>query len=224
MAQSAALPRWVRPALAAAVTVAAAAAAGLLSLQSRPAAPAGLPTYGAMPAFALVDQTGKAVTDQDLKGKVLAVGFIYTSCTDICPMLTSQMRGLQEDLQQAGLLGSQVELVSISVDPERDTPARLAEYAGEHGADTATWPFLTGPVAMIKDVVVSGFLVGMEKTPATGHAGHEGHSTAPATAEPYEVNHSGRIVLVDKAGNLRAFYDGTTLDPAKVIADIKQLR
>ena len=221
MAQSAALPRWVRPALAAAVTVAAVAAAGLLWLQFRPA-PEGLPTYGAMPAFELVDQTGKPVTDKDLKGKVLAVGFIYTSCTDICPMLTSQMRGLQEDLQQAGLLGSQVELVSISVDPERDTPARLAEYAGEHGADTATWRFLTGPVAMIKDVVVSGFLVGMEKTPAAGHAGHEGH--AAAAAEPYEVSHSGRIVLVDRAGNLRAFYDGTTLDPAKVIADIKQLQ
>ncbi|HLN64974.1 MAG TPA: SCO family protein [Symbiobacteriaceae bacterium] len=224
MAQSAALPRWVRPALAAAVTVAAVAAAGLLWLQTRSAAAEGLPTYGTMPAFELVDQTGKPVTANDLKGKVLAVGFIYTSCTDICPMLTSQMRGLQENLQQAGLLGSQVELISISVDPERDTPDRLAEYAGEHGADTATWRFLTGPVAMIKDVVVSGFLVGMEKAPMRGPAGHEGHTAAAATAEPYEVNHSGRIVLVDKAGNLRAFYDGAALDPVKVIADIKQLR
>jgi protein SCO1 len=216
MTETSALPKWIRPAIVAATAVVVLAAGSLVWMQSKPsAAESDLPTYGAMPEFKLVDQTGSPVTDKDLKGKILAVGFIYTSCTDICPMLTAQMGALQEEMQKAGL--TDAELVSISVDPERDTPEVLTQYAAIHSAN---WRFLTGQVAMTRDVVVSGFLVGMEKTPASGHAGHGSHDAA----ESYEVSHSGRIVLVDKAGNLRAFYDGQTLDTSKVIADMQQLR
>lgn len=215
------LPLWVRIGLIAAVVLVAAGALGLTWVSRLEKAGAEFPRYAAMPAFTLTNQNGKQVSSDELKGKLLFVGFIYTSCPDICPMLTSQMKGLQDDLRKAGLLGSDVALISISVDPGRDTPAVLKTYAAQHGADTATWHFLTGDESYVRNLVTRGFLVGMEKAPA----GHEGHSAAaPAAASDYAVNHSGRIALVDRTGQIRRYYDSQDFDPARIILDLQKLR
>src|SRR6188472_4131792 len=85
-----------------------------------------LPTIGAAPDFALTSEDGAQVTLQSLRGKVVAVTFIYTWCPDICPMLTDKMARVQDELGPD--FGTKVAFVSITIDPERDTPAVLKEY------------------------------------------------------------------------------------------------
>jgi protein SCO1/2 len=216
--QQSSVPRWIYIALGGAVALVVAAGAALWALSTGRSSTAELPDLATMPAFALTDQEGKPVRSADVKGKVLLVGFIYTSCEDICPMVTAQMKTLQDELKKAGLLGP-VELLSISVDPEVDTPERLAAYARQFQADTSSWRFLTGDPDHVRKVVVEGFLLGVQKVPA-GHGGHGSHGTAPAD---YRVEHSGRIALVDPKGQIRAYYDGTQLEPAKVVADARML-
>lgn len=210
MVQPSTRPRWLLAALFSALLLTVLATAAL-ALISRPPADA-LPKYGQVPAFSLTDQNGRPFSSSALTGKFTAVGFIYTSCPDICPMLTTNMAALQQELKRAGLLGSDVLLLSVSVDPETDTPEVLARYAADRGADTATWSFLTGTQPQIEQVVTQGFRVAYEK-PA-----HQGHG------QSYAVSHSGRVLLVDPTGEVRAYYDGEQLDPAKVIADIKKLK
>jgi protein SCO1/2 len=218
-----ALPRWIPSALAAALAVIVLAAVGLWRLSG----PAPLPVLAAAPAFSLTDQDGRSVSSEQLRGKVSLIGFIYTNCPDICPMLTQNMRGLQLKLKDAGLLETEARLVSITVDPERDTPAVLAQYATDHGADTATWPFLTGDPETVRNTVVRGFLLPVEKEVAAGNShDHSRPSGAPVPAaqQAYNVGHSGKIALVDKTGQIRAYYDSESLDAAKVIAAVKALR
>lgn len=168
-----------------------------------------------MPAFELVNQSGRAVRSAELAGKVVLVNFIYTNCPDVCPTLTVQMRKVQERLREARLLGDPVILISISVDPERDDPAVLRDYAARYKADTTTWSFLTGSTAQVRQVVVDGFKLGYEPAGAGGAHG-SGH-------DANLIVHSDRFVLVDKAGQIRAYYRGEELDPAKIAADARSL-
>ncbi len=101
-----------------------------------------LEVFGSAPAFTLTDQYERPVQANDLAGKVVVANFIYTHCQDVCPLLTQQMRVLQDRLRQEELLGPEVQLLSFTVDPARDTPAVLREYAERHQADPATWRFL----------------------------------------------------------------------------------
>jgi len=217
--QSRPRPRWLVLGLALSLGVTILSATFLLWVTAGRNAATELPDLATMPAFQLTDQEGLTVTADQYRGKVLLVGFIYTNCDDICPMLTAQMRSLQEDLQSAGLLG-EAQLLSISVDPEVDTPAVLREYAAGYGVDTTTWRFLTGEVDHVRKVVVEGFLLGYQQVPAAG--GHAGHGGTTDTAD-YRVEHSGRIALVDQAGTIRAYYDGTELDRERVIREVRTL-
>lgn len=114
------------------------------------------------PDFALVDQDGARVTLAELRGRWLLVDFVYTRCNGPCPILTA----LQVELQRALApeLRDRVRFVSITLDPENDTPEALATYARERGADLATWSFLTGPPADVADVV-KRFGVGTLRAP-----------------------------------------------------------
>ena len=109
-----------------------------------------LPTIGGAPDFTLTSQDGAPVTLAELRGKVVAVTFIYTSCPDICPMLTDKMARVQDELGPD--FGSKIDFLSITTDPERDTPAVLKEYAEALDADLAGWSFLTGKPAAVLDV------------------------------------------------------------------------
>lgn len=180
-----------------------------------------LPVYGQAPAFVLTDQLERPVHSTELRGKVLVANFIYTGCHDICPLLTVQMRALQEQLQQDHLLGSRVLLLSFPVDPARDTPPVLRAYAARHQADPEGWRFLTGAETELIPLIVSGFRLGVQALPPapTTHAPED----TDEAALPNEVMHSGRFVLVDRAGRLRAYYDGRTLDLERVLRDIRRL-
>jgi protein SCO1/2 len=112
-----------------------------------------LPTIRAAPDFALTSQDGAEVTLGAFRGKVVAVTFIYTSCPDVCPLLSDKLARVQDEL--GADFGARIAFLSITVDPERDTPAVLKEYAEAFDADVAGWSFLTGEPATVLDVARS---------------------------------------------------------------------
>ena len=120
------------------------------ALAHQPGRDARLPTIGAAPVFSLTTADGGRLALADLRGKVVAVTFIYATCTDTCPLLTAKLAGLGQRMGKD--FGAKVAFVAITVDPERDTPDVLRSYAQAHGASGAGWAFLTGTPAEIKDV------------------------------------------------------------------------
>src|SRR2546425_9387047 len=109
-----------------------------------------LAKIGPAPEFTLTTQEGGRLSLRDLRGKVVAVTFVYASCADTCPLLTAKLAGIQAKLGPE--FGSRVFFASVTVDPERATPEVLKRYAEAHGANPAGWAFLTGSPAEIRDV------------------------------------------------------------------------
>jgi protein SCO1 len=104
-----------------------------------------------LPDVGLIDQHGNTVSLASLKGKPVLIDFIYTSCASICPVLTAKMVSVARQLGPA--LGASVTIVSITLDPEHDSPAQLASYAKSQGADARGWLFLTGKPAQVDQVL-----------------------------------------------------------------------
>jgi protein SCO1 len=152
---------------------------------------------GTLPSFRLTDQRGQPFGTRDLAGKVWVANFIFTSCQQACPLLTQRMA---EVGRRARHLGPDFHLVSISVDPERDTPAKLAEYGAQHGANPIAWSFLTGPVEAIQAAVVDGFKVG---------AGKERVASADGGPDFWEIFHGENLVLVDRQLRIRGYFPAT---------------
>jgi protein SCO1/2 len=152
---------------------------------------------GGLPAFTLTDQRGQPFGSRELQGKVWVADFIFTSCQGVCPLLSERMA---EVGKRARHLGPDFHLVSISVDPERDTPARLAEYAARYGANPIAWSFLTGPEQAIQATVVEGFKIG---------AGKERSAGADGGAEFWEIFHGENLVLVDRQLRIRGYFPAT---------------
>ena len=113
----------------------------------------GLKVFGTVPDFSLIQRDGRRVTLADLRGKVWIANFIYTHCTETCPLQSAQMARLQADLSAE----ANVRLVSFTVDPEQDTPDTLSEYATRFGADRERWLFLTGEKRVIYALALEGF-------------------------------------------------------------------
>ena len=109
-----------------------------------------LPKIKPAPEFTLTKQDGKRLALKELRGKVLAITFLFASCMDTCPLLTAKMAVIQDRLGRT--FGPQAFFLSITVDPERDTPVVLKRYAETHRANTAGWAFLTGSPAEIREV------------------------------------------------------------------------
>lgn len=193
--------------------------AGVLGQGQNPGAVGDL---GAAPPFSLTDQLERPVSSEMFRGKVIIANFIYTQCPDICPLLSAQMQALQERLRQEQLLGTRVQLLSFTVDPARDTPAVLRTYAERHKADPDAWRFLTGPEATIKPLIVEGFRLGVQALPPPT-ATHDEHNAGEASGQEYEVMHSGRFVLIDQQGRIRAYYQGQDFDAERVLRDIRTL-
>ena len=124
-----------------------------------------LPKIAPAPDFMLTSQDGARVTLTDFRGKVVAVTFIYTSCTSTCPVLTPMMSFVQDQLGRD--FGRNIVFVSITVDPERDTPQVLKEYAHIVGANLSGWSFLTGSPAAIRDVTRRYGVVASKTSTAT---------------------------------------------------------
>ena len=134
------------------------------------------------PDFALIDQDGAEVTLAGLRGKALLIDFIYTHCPGPCPILTARHAQIQREL--AAETRARVHFVSISIDPERDTPPVLASYAESRGADTATWSFLTGEPERVREVLKRYGVFAQE------------------SANPGEVDHIVVTLLVDAQGRV----------------------
>jgi protein SCO1/2 len=173
-----------------------------------------LPDLGAMPAFAFTDQRGEPFAAERLRGTPWIGNFIFTSCAEVCPMLTQQLRSLREQVKGAALAAR---FVSFSVDPERDTPEVLAAYARKHGADFPDWAFLTGDLAAVEKTVVNGFHVSMTKVAVDG-------DRAPAPGEAFDLVHGKKCVLVDGAGRIRGYYDADGEGFARLLRDLRALQ
>jgi protein SCO1/2 len=160
-----------------------------------------LPVLAHVPAFSLVDQDGRLATRASLHGHPFVADFIFTHCAGPCPMMTARMASLQKTLTDR-----RIHLVSITVDPERDTPQVLKQYAKDHGADESRWHFLTGD----KDAVFAlarGMLL----------------AASPAQADQ-PILHSTKFVLVDSAGRMRGAYDfGDAQAMEKLAGDARTL-
>ncbi|HEY2031505.1 MAG TPA: SCO family protein [Myxococcales bacterium] len=177
----------------------------------RPALRKEPPVLAELPQFSLVDEDGKAVHRDDLLGKVWIADFVFTSCADACPRMQAKMKSLQERLTPASQGGS-VGLLSVSVDPERDTPERLRQYAKAFGQRKGEWRYLTGDQREVERTVVKGFHIAMAKLPS-GTAGADGREGASDPhLEAFDIMHGQQFVLVDRMGRIRGFYDADDAD------------
>jgi protein SCO1/2 len=173
------------------------------------------------PSFDLIDQGGAPFSSTSLAGKVWVVDFFYSNCQDECPIyLSPKMRMLQEQITNKGL-ESQVKLISITVDPKRDTPQVLQDYATRYAADPGIWSFLTGPDSTIQGLLQNGFKVGsaiweMPVTVTVAQAGGGASSN-------YTILHSPYMLLVDQQGKIRQEYDGTQVDVSQIFGNVSQL-
>jgi protein SCO1/2 len=161
-----------------------------------------LPTIGAAPDFALTSQDGAEVTLGALRGKVVAVTFIYISCPDVCPMLSDKLARVQDALGPD--FGTEIAFLSITVDPEHDTPEVLKDYAEALDADLAGWSFLTGEPAAVLEVARQ-------------------YGVAVAPGPDGQVEHTLLTTLVDRHGTMRVQYLGYRFDPEEFRHDLLDL-
>jgi protein SCO1 len=161
-----------------------------------------LPVIGPAPPFTLTSQDGKSVALADLRGKVLAVTFIYTGCPDICPLVTQKMVDVQNAL--GAEFGAKIAFVSITLDPEHDTPAVLKDYAQAFGAKSNGWMFLTGSLAAVRDVT-------------------RRYGVFFAKKEDGSVDHSQLTTLIDADAQMRVQYIGWRFNADEFRRDLLSL-
>lgn len=176
-----------------------------------------LPALGAVPDARLTDAHGNPFSPGDLKGRVWVATLFFTHCDGTCPMMASQMARLQKTIE-----GTEAALVSISVDPARDTVERLKWYSDMVGAKPGVWHFVTGATKTVIDLAENHFKLGTglrkeapkaadEAPAAQAPSGEiwefEDEQPAPASRQD-EIPHSTRFALVDGQGTIRGYYDG----------------
>ena len=154
------------------------------------------------PGFTLLDTQGQEVRLADLQGKAVALTFLFSTCPDVCPVITNKF-GLVHD--QLGQRAQEVAFVAITVDPERDTPARLSQYLDAQGL-AGKMQFLTGDRATLESVW-SAYHILVSRLPQ---------------GEAYNVAHSDVVYIIDKAGRMRVLMH-TDLLPADLKRNLETL-
>ena len=162
--------------------------------------------YWSIKPFSFVGRDGKPVTDRDLSGKVCVFACFFTCCTESCPQLSAAMAKLQKELADL----KDVRLVSLTVDPDHDKPEILNSYAETFGAKPDRWLFVTTKPDDVKAFVKDTLKLGLDENAAKDHT--------PGN----KMLHSNKLVLVDRMGEIRGFFDGTS--PAEVDALTKAIR
>ncbi|HVJ63861.1 MAG TPA: SCO family protein [Bdellovibrionota bacterium] len=152
------------------------------------------PVLGQMNDFELTSQEGRKITRKDFHGSVLVVNFIFSKCPDVCPLLNKQMSEIQARLKGTA---KAIQLVSISVDPQNDTPDVLRKYSAQFNADPRLWTFLSGPLDKILKVVVDDFKQALDGQKLT--------TLEDRMDGMMEITHSEKFVLVDQSGQIRAY-------------------
>lgn len=148
--------------------------------------------FRTIPPFSLTDQNGQTITSNLTKGKVYVANFIFTRCTSICPRMSSELTRVQSIFAN----NPDVLLISHSIDPTYDTPEILKSYANKYGAISGKWYFLTGDEQQIYQLAKKGYFLPTQK---------DEEKTTPDET----FTHSEKLILIDKEGHIRGFYDGT---------------
>lgn len=160
--------------------------------------------YYKIPEFSFMDQNEKYFGSDELKSKPYIAYFFFTSCPSICPRMSLSAKRIQ-----AALINykNDYNIVSFTVDPERDTYGKLREYAKEYNADTINWHFLRGEEEVVTELGINGFFVGISRD----------------ELEPGGFLHSEKMILVDDSGHPRAYYSGTDAAEIKRLIEDMQL-
>lgn len=164
-----------------------------------------VPRLGPAPTFRLTDQLGRPVTHLDLVGQIVVFDFIATQGDETASVMTDSMRRLRDELRQRGWLGKGVRLLTLTFDPERDTPEVLGAYALAQQAPPDEWLFLTGEPDALREVIGGGFGVYYRKS---GNG----------------FSHTSKFVLVDAQGLIRAEYRRPALPIGRLIRDVELLQ
>jgi len=175
----------------------------LRHVEVRALAQRNISSYGTVPSFQLVNQNGQPYGSAQLTGKIWIADFVFSTCPGPCPMISSRMSEMQKPLEK-----TDVHLVSFTVDPEKDTPEVLRGYAAKLQADSKRWDFLTGPRTVIYSLMRDGFKL----------------AVSDGSDEQGMPVHSTRVVLVDRRGTIRGYYDALAPDAVtKLLADTNHL-
>jgi protein SCO1/2 len=161
-----------------------------------------LANVGPAPDFELIAQSGNKFSIKDVRGKIVAVSFTYTSCIDTCPLLTAKMVSVQKKL--GSKFGSEVFFVTVSMDPEVDRPEVLKAYAKALGSDLRGWAFVTGTEDEIQQVA-------------------RDYGIFRKKREDGEVDHTLLTSIIDRTGTVRVQYMGMRFDPEEFLHDLTDL-
>jgi protein SCO1/2 len=166
--------------------------------------PSRLAVIQAAPDFTLTTQDDRPLKFSDLRGRVCLVSFVFTTCNGTCPATTHRMAQVQAALDRAGLKGDRVRLLSITLDPTRDTPDVLRRYMALYDLEAANWTFLTGERERVAKVVADW---GMWAKPAANG----------------QLDHPSRVFLVDRNGRIREIYNLSFFKATWVLEDVRLL-
>ena len=166
-----------------------------------------LENFGETNSFELVTEQGDTFSSDSMKGKVWLTSFFFTRCKTICPKILGHLKSVEEEAKSKGI---NLHMISMTVDPEHDTPERLLAKHQEIGA-SEKWTFLTGSREKITDVVVKGFKthMGEEETLENGLI---------------EIGHGAKLLLIDPQGIIRGLFDTTPEEQVKLIELAKRLQ
>ncbi len=163
--------------------------------------PPDLPGLFKIPQFELTNEFDKPFGSKDLMGKVYLANFIFTSCPSSCPLTMKKTQIIQKRLRG---LGTKVAIISLTVDPETDTPFVLNKFAREYKANPFVWTFLTGSKPKIKELLVNGFKV----------------AVGEKDSNMMDIAHSDKIILVDGLGMARGIYSTDKQSVDQMMIDV----
>lgn len=155
-------------------------------------APAPLPTLGTVAPFEFTERSGQPFSNKKLHGKIWVADFIFTACPGPCFKLSTNLAQFQKEIASQ----PDVDFVSFSVNPTGDTPSVLAKYADKFGADPHRWFFLTGDKAKLYNLIETSFKLAVQE------------NYDPKAPPEEKFIHSTRLVLIDRNGAIRGYYDG----------------
>lgn len=159
--------------------------------------PVGDTTQHFIPDFTFTNQSGKAIGRKEMEGKVTIVDFFFTSCPSICPVMSREMERVNDMFRDE----PKVQIMSISIDPEYDTPQVLKTYADEHNAIPGKWHFLSGPKDLTYQLARCGFVL----------------PTLDGNGVPDDFVHSDKFILIDELGRIRGYYSGTNREDVDLL-------
>ncbi len=171
------------------------------------------------PNFQLTNQYGQAVTLKDLQGKVVILTFLYTSCPDICPLITVKLRQVQEEL---GPAAQEVAVVAVTVDPETDTVARVRQYA-EAMELNEQWHYLTGSREQLDPIWKAYYVAALAEEVAAELAAAADRKKLAQSDPRFSGLHTAPVYLIDRPGSRRLVHSGGDLSVEAVLHDVRLL-